>query len=41
MKVPLCKLEEIPEQGLKAVEFFGRELASSQRLSVPPSNRPR
>ncbi len=26
MKVPLCTLEEISEQGFKTVDFFGREL---------------
>jgi nitrite reductase/ring-hydroxylating ferredoxin subunit len=26
MKVPLCKLEEIPEEGTKTVDFFGREV---------------
>jgi nitrite reductase/ring-hydroxylating ferredoxin subunit len=26
MQVPLCKLEEIPDEGIKTVEFFGREL---------------
>ncbi len=26
MKVPLCKLEEIPEGKTKAVDFFGREV---------------
>ena len=25
MKVPLCKLDEIPEEGIKKIEFFGRE----------------
>jgi len=25
MKVPLCKVEEIPDDGMKAVDFFGRE----------------
>lgn len=26
MKVPLCKLEEIPEAGTKKIDFFGREV---------------
>lgn len=26
MKVPLCKLDEIPEQGTQKVDFFGREV---------------
>ena len=26
MKVSLCKLEQIPEQSVKTVNFFGREL---------------
>lgn len=26
MKVPLCKLEELPEEGTKTIDFFGREL---------------
>lgn len=26
MKVQLCKLDEIPEDGAKTVDFFGREL---------------
>lgn len=26
MKVPLCKLEDIPEAGAKTVDFFGREV---------------
>jgi nitrite reductase/ring-hydroxylating ferredoxin subunit len=26
MKVPLCKLEEIPDEGAKTVDFFGREV---------------
>lgn len=26
MKVPLCKLDEIPEEGTKKVDFFGREV---------------
>lgn len=26
MKQPLCKVEEIPEEGSKIVEFFGREV---------------
>jgi len=26
MKVPLCKLEEIPEEGSKTIDFFGREV---------------
>lgn len=26
MKVPLCKVEEIPEEGTKTVDFFGREV---------------
>ena len=26
MKVPLCKQEEIPEEGTKTVDFFGREV---------------
>lgn len=26
MKVPLCKLDEIPEEGAKTVDFFGREV---------------
>jgi nitrite reductase/ring-hydroxylating ferredoxin subunit len=26
MKVPLCKLEEIPEEGTRTVNFFGREV---------------
>jgi nitrite reductase/ring-hydroxylating ferredoxin subunit len=25
MKVPLCKVEEIPDEGVKSVDFFGRE----------------
>jgi len=25
MKVPLCKVDEIPDEGLKTVDFFGRE----------------
>jgi 3-phenylpropionate/trans-cinnamate dioxygenase ferredoxin component len=25
-RVPLCKLEEIPDQGTKTVDFFGREV---------------
>ena len=25
MKVPLCKVDEIPEAGTKTVDFFGRE----------------
>jgi nitrite reductase/ring-hydroxylating ferredoxin subunit len=26
MKVPLCQLEEIPEEGAKTVDFLGREV---------------
>ena len=26
MKYPLCKVEDIPEEGTKLVEFFGREV---------------
>ncbi len=26
MKVPLCKVDEIPEEGVKEVAFFGREV---------------
>ena len=26
MKVPLCRVDEIPEQGAKTVDFFGREV---------------
>lgn len=26
MKVPLCSVEEIPAEGVKSVEFFGREV---------------
>ena len=26
MKVPLCKVQEIPEEGAKTVDFFGREV---------------
>lgn len=26
MKVPLCKLEDIPEEGTMTVDFFGREV---------------
>lgn len=26
MKVPLCKVEEIPDDGEKSVDFFGREV---------------
>lgn len=26
MKVPICTLEEIPEQGTRLVNFFGREV---------------
>ncbi len=26
MKVELCKIDEIPEEGAKAVDFFGREV---------------
>jgi nitrite reductase/ring-hydroxylating ferredoxin subunit len=26
MKYPLCKINEIPEQGTKIVDFFGREV---------------
>jgi nitrite reductase/ring-hydroxylating ferredoxin subunit len=26
MKVPLCKLEEIPDEGTKTVGFFGRDV---------------
>ncbi|MFZ5876438.1 MAG: Rieske (2Fe-2S) protein [Nitrospirota bacterium] len=25
MKTPLCKVEEIPNEGIKTVDFFGRE----------------
>ncbi|HLV98329.1 MAG TPA: Rieske 2Fe-2S domain-containing protein [Ktedonobacterales bacterium] len=25
MKVPLCNVDEIPEEGAKAIDFFGRE----------------
>lgn len=25
MKVPLCKLDKIPEEGTKKIDFFGRE----------------
>ncbi|MEW6324963.1 MAG: Rieske (2Fe-2S) protein [Nitrospirota bacterium] len=26
MKAPLCKVEEIPGEGIKTVDFFGREV---------------
>lgn len=26
MKVPLCKIEEIPAEGAKAIDFLGREV---------------
>jgi len=26
MKVPLCRIDEIPNEGAKTVEFFGREV---------------
>ncbi len=26
MIVPLCKVEEIPDEGIKTVDFFGREV---------------
>lgn len=26
MKVPLCPIDEIPEEGAKTVDFFGREV---------------
>lgn len=26
MKVPLCRLEDIPEEGTMTVDFFGREV---------------
>ena len=25
MRLPLCKVEEIPDEGVKSVDFFGRE----------------
>ncbi|HEU5438379.1 MAG TPA: Rieske 2Fe-2S domain-containing protein [Ktedonobacterales bacterium] len=36
MRVPLCKVDEIPEDGVKPVEFFGREV-----LAMKVDGRPR
>ena len=35
MKVPLCKVEEIPEDGTKTVEFFGREVLVMKVSGIP------
>jgi nitrite reductase/ring-hydroxylating ferredoxin subunit len=36
MKVPLCRVDEIPEEGEKAVDFFGREV-----LALKVNGRPK
>ena len=36
MRVPLCRVEEIPADGAKAVEFFGREV-----LALNVNGRPK
>ena len=35
MKVPLCKLEEIPEDKTKTVAFFGREVLVFKSNGLP------
>jgi nitrite reductase/ring-hydroxylating ferredoxin subunit len=35
MKVPLCKVEEIPQTGTKSVDFFGREVLVYQASGHP------
>ena len=35
VKVPLCKVEEIPEDGTKTVEFFGREVLVMKVGGIP------
>ena len=35
VKVPLCKVEEIPEDGTKTVEFFGREVLVMKVSGIP------
>ncbi len=36
MKVPLCRVDEIPEEGAKALDFFGREV-----LALKAEGRPK
>lgn len=36
MRVPLCRVDEIPNEGAKVVEFFGREV-----LALKVSGRPK
>lgn len=35
MKVPLCKMEEIPTEGTKTVDFFGREVLIFEEAGKP------
>ena len=35
MKVPLCKLEEIPEEGTKTIDFLGREVLVFKQNNKP------
>jgi nitrite reductase/ring-hydroxylating ferredoxin subunit len=35
MKVPLCQVEEIPEDGTKTVQFFGREVIVLKVSGLP------
>jgi len=35
MKVALCKIDEIPDDGSKTVDFFGREVLGFNSIRFP------